>query len=105
MSRARTPYHSILERLLECAVNLVAHILNRRVLAHDERFTEIRLFSLSESHNVRILNSPPNFTNSVWLLPLGVKPHQAQLLPNSFHHLLHSEIELARHDGRVRLAG
>lgn len=41
----------------------------------------------------------------MWLLPLGVKPHQAQFLPDSFHHLLHSEIELARHDGRVRLAG
>ena len=47
MPRARTPHQGILERFLQRAVNLVAHILNGRVLAHDERFAEARFFSLS----------------------------------------------------------
>lgn len=41
----------------------------------------------------------------IWLLPLGVKTHQAQFLPNTFNHLLYSEIELARHDGCVGFTG
>lgn len=102
MPRARTPHQGILERFLQRAVNLVAHILNGRVLAHDERLAEVRLFSLS-AFQVRYLVSVYGSRRRV--LPLGVEPHQAQFLPDPLYNLLHSEIELAGHDGRVRLAG
>lgn len=45
MSSTRTPYQSVLERLLEGAVNLVANILDAGVASHNQSLAEVRFFS------------------------------------------------------------
>lgn len=42
-----TPYHCVLERLLQCPMYLVAYIFDRRVIADDERLAEIGIFPFS----------------------------------------------------------
>lgn len=50
MSRARTPDHGILERLLQGTMNLIADIFDRRVVADNQGLGEIGVFSLSTWH-------------------------------------------------------
>ncbi len=64
-------------------MNGVAHILNRAVLSHDERFAEVRLDAFA----------------------LGVDPHESELLPALVHDVADAEVELAGHDGRVGFVG
>lgn len=42
-----TPYHCVLERLLQRPMYLVAYIFDRRVIADDERLAEIGIFPFS----------------------------------------------------------
>ena len=79
MSRTRAPNHCILERLLQCTVNLIAYLFDGGFIPHDECFVEIGLFTFS----------------------LCVDSHQLQLVPAAFHNVLDPEIELAGHDHSV----
>lgn len=47
MSRTRSPYKRILERIFESTMNLVTNILNSRVTADDECLVEIGVDAFS----------------------------------------------------------
>ena len=55
MSRARSPHHGILERLLQRTMYLIADLLNRRLVPHDQRFAEIGLFPSSAGNQCQSL--------------------------------------------------
>ena len=83
VSRTRPPHQRILERLPQRPVHLIAHILNRAIPPHNQRFGKVGLGSS----------------------PFRVHAHQLQFLPASLHHVGDAEIELAGHYGRVGFAG
>lgn len=82
VSRAGAPDERILERVLERAVDPVAHILNGAVVAHNERLAKVRVGALA----------------------LGVDAHEVELLPAPVDDVLDAEVELAAHDDGVVLA-
>jgi hypothetical protein len=82
MPCTRAPHQRILERLLERAMHLITHILNRTPLAHNQCFTKIRRHAL----------------------PLRIYPDQRKFLPTPIHDILNPEIELAAHYHGVRFA-
>jgi hypothetical protein len=83
MSRARAPHKRVLECLLERAMHLITHILNRATAPYNQRLTEIR-------HDA---------------LALGVNADQGKFLPAAVHDVLNAQVKLARHDDRVGFAG
>lgn len=64
-------------------MNPVTHILDGAITPHNQRLAKV----------------------GVVPLPLGVNPDQVQLLPAPVNHILDAEVQLARHDNRVGLAG
>jgi hypothetical protein len=46
MSRTGSPHHRILERFLDRAMDLVTHIFDSGVSAHDECLVEVWFFAL-----------------------------------------------------------
>ena len=47
MARTGTPHHSILERLLQRAMHLVAYVFDGRVVSDDEGFREVGFVAFS----------------------------------------------------------
>lgn len=83
MSRTRTPHHRILERLLQRPMDLVTHLLHRRITSHDQSFPKVWLFAF----------------------PLRVDAHELQLLPAALDDIVDAQVEFAGHDGGVGFAG
>ena len=135
--RAGPPHQRVLERLLQRAVYLVAHVLDARAGAHDQRLGEVGRGGFpcdgqsAGKHRAGATDGPKpspaakdaaeddgsfegklggsrefgsRELGGVAHSPLRVDAHQPQLLPAAVHDVLDAEVELAAHDGRVRLA-
>ena len=81
-------------------MNLIAYILNRRIIPHDQRLAKVWLNTLSVDGSAKI-------RQACWYdqsLPFCIYSHQAEFLPASLDNVLHSEVKFAGHDSCVGLA-
>ena len=83
MPCTRTPHKRILKTLLQRPVDSIAHILNRRLIPHDEGIVEIRLDAL----------------------PLRVDANEAEFFPAPVDDVLDPEVQLTGHDAGVGFVG
>lgn len=100
MYRAYSPHERILERVLNRAMDLIADVLDRRLVPHNQRFREIGFDSFPVTmyeHGIRCMIRAQEKS-----LPFGIDTDQSKHVPASLNYILDTQIQFAAHNACVR---
>lgn len=100
MKRTRAPDKRISEILLQRPMDLIAHVLDRRVLPDDESILKVWLCTFAVGMLVMRARDL-SWVRGNRHVRLCVYPHQSQFLPAPFDNFLDAQIQLAAHDACV----
>ena len=72
-------------------MDLITHLFDRRVVAHNEGFAEVGVLPFS----VGLISATLGKFRVMHDIPFGVYSHELQFLPASLHYVLNAKVELA----------